>query len=105
MDFSLGFSVASAACLWGGAAIYIFAKPTSINPVPWIVWAAASLVAAVNTTVEEGFSRQAFVFAGTGLFCGVVVLRRRRVLVWQSLPRWQKVSLPFLIASPGRHLG
>ena len=90
----------SAVCLWGGAAIYIFAKPTRINPVPWIVWAAASLVASINTTVEEGFSKQALVFAGTGLFFGGVVMRRRRVLVWRSLPRWQKTALPFLIASP-----
>jgi hypothetical protein len=100
MELSFGLSVLAAIFLWGGAAIYIFDKPTSINPVPWIVWAAASFVAAVNTAVEDGLSRQVLIYAGTGLFFAAVVLRRRRVLVWESLPAWHKISLPFLVASP-----
>lgn len=100
MSFALAMTAISAACLWGGAAIYILAKPTSINPVPWIVWSAACLIAAVNTAVEEGFSGQALVFAGSGIFFLAVVLRRIRVLVWRTLPSWQKIALPLLIASP-----
>jgi hypothetical protein len=93
-------TVLSAMCLWGGAAVYIFAPVTRLNPVPWIVWAMASFVAAVNTWAQEGHSGQSFVYATTGVFFLAVVLRRHRALGWEGLPVWQRWALPLLLMSP-----
>jgi hypothetical protein len=100
MEISLVLAGLSAVLLWGGAAIYILAKPEQINPVPWIIWSFASFVAAVNTAVEDGVCEQAFIFGITGLFFAGVVVRRWRVLRWEALPAWQKTSLPILAISP-----
>lgn len=86
MEASAILTVLSAACLWGGAVVYVAGSPTRINPVPWVVWSAASVVAAVNTWAEEGLSGQAIVYAVTGVCFAAVVIRRRRVLGWEGLP-------------------
>jgi hypothetical protein len=68
--------------------------------VPWIVWAFASLVAAVNTFAAEGASNQAYIYFATGLLFILVVLRHARHSKWHALPSWQKSALPILLISP-----
>jgi hypothetical protein len=105
VEASATLTVLSAACLWGGAVVYVASRPTRINPVPWVVWSVASVVAAVNTWAEEGLSGQAIVYAVTGACFAAVVIRRRRVLGWEGLPRWQRLALPLLVLSPIVTLG
>lgn len=50
--------------------------------------------------MEEGFSRQALIYAVTGILFLAVVGRRWNFLSWGTLPRWQKIAMPMLLASP-----
>ena len=71
-----------------------------INPVPWVVWGIASLVASLNTFASEGLSKQALIFGIGSLFFFAIVVRHWGSLKWEALPAWQKRALPLLLLSP-----
>jgi len=104
VDVDILLAVMASVCLWAGAGLYLLRPPTRINPVPWIVWSAASLVASVNTIAEEGWSKQAYIYLASTFVFLSVVWRHSGLTNWVALPRWQKYSLPILLVSPAASL-
>lgn len=87
--------------MWGGTLIYVAKGGLTINPVPWLVWTAAAVIAAFNTIcVERGLSPQSTTFIGCAVLYLLVIFRHRKRIVGRGLPTWQKAALPLLMLSP-----
>lgn len=92
--------IASALCLWGGGLVYLLRRQLQINPIPWLIWGVASIIASLNTAVSDGLTQQVYIYAGGGLIFLAVAAKHYKYSSWDKVPLWQKQALPLLLISP-----